>query len=68
MADGDIVVLGRIQGDVHGGQNGDRGAVVYATQMDASHVSIAGATALVSKLQFSGCPVIASLQEDGTVG
>ena len=23
MADGDVVVLGRLHGDVHGGQNGD---------------------------------------------
>ncbi|KAG0626504.1 hypothetical protein M758_2G131800 [Ceratodon purpureus] len=68
MADGDVVVLGRLHGDVHGGRNGDRDAVVYATQLDACHIRIAEATALVSKSQFPGCPVIASVHEDGTLG
>lgn len=68
MADGDIVVLGRLHGDVHGGRNGDRDAVVYATQLDACHIRIAEAIALVSKSQFPGCPVIASVHEDGTLG
>jgi septum site-determining protein MinC len=67
MADGDVVVLGRLHGDVHGGQNGDRGAVVYATQLDACHIRIADATAVVLNLQSPGCPVMASVQEDGTL-
>lgn len=68
LADGDIVVLGRLQGDVHGGQNGDRDATVCAVELDDCHIRIAGATALGSKAQFLDCPVIVYVQKDGTLG
>lgn len=64
VAGGDIVVVGRLRGSVHGGRNGDRGAVVYATQLDACHIRIADAT-FVTESHFSDRPAIASIQEDG---
>jgi len=69
IADGDVVVLGWLYGDVHGGRNGKRSAVVYATQLDdACHIRIGESVALISTSQFDGCPVIVSILEDGTLG
>lgn len=69
IAEGDVIILGRLHGDVLGGQNGNKSAVVYATQLDdACHIRIGeSVVALVSTSQFSGCPAIASVQEDGTL-
>lgn len=64
VADGDVVVLGRLQGEVHGGKNGNKAAVVYANQLgDSCHVLIAD----VPAPEFVGGPAIASVQQDGTL-
>lgn len=41
IADGDILVWGKLRGTVHAGANGNAGAVVMATQMQPSQIRIA---------------------------
>ena len=41
IADGDILVWGKLRGTVHAGANGNAGAIVMATQMQPSQIRIA---------------------------
>ena len=41
IADGDILVWGKLRGTVHAGANGNAGAVIMATQMQPSQIRIA---------------------------
>lgn len=66
MADGDVLVLGRLRGKVHAGRSGDNGAVIYASELESCEVSIAGTTG--SKRHSASYPSIASLLDDNTIG
>jgi len=67
MADGDIIVLGRLQGKVYCGQSGDRRAIVYAARLDALDIQIGGTAMAAPNSYSTAYPAIASVQEDGTV-
>lgn len=67
IADGDIIVLGRLQGKVYCGQSGDRRAIVYAARLGARDIQIGGTTRATPNSFSTAYPAIASVQEDGTV-
>jgi septum site-determining protein MinC len=49
IADGSILVWGRVRGVVHAGANGDQAAVVCGLDLSAAQIRIAGATAVPSE-------------------
>jgi len=67
VADGDIIVLGHLQGNVHAGQRGERKAIVFALEMTPTALSIADK--VLSGLSRSTVfhPEIASILNDGTI-
>ena len=50
-ASGDIVVVGRLSGEVHAGKDGDRSATVLAVRMEPSQIQIADAIAVGDRSQ-----------------
>ena len=49
IADGSILVWGRVRGVAHAGANGDNSAVVCGLDLSAGQIRVAGATAIPSK-------------------
>eukprot|EP00850_Spirogloea_muscicola_P004264 SM000018S03629 [mRNA] locus=s18:468133:470366:+ [translate_table: standard] len=70
FAAGDVVVFGRLRGEVHAGADGDRDAVVAALVMEPRRIAIAGEQALGPEW-LSGAgephPEVAAISEEGTI-
>jgi septum site-determining protein MinC len=67
MASGNVTILGRLNGVVHAGYEGDENTVVVARSMEALQVRIGGKIgSLDREAQWWGKPVIISVRE-GTV-
>lgn len=65
IAEGNVIVWGRVRGMVHAGAKGDRKAVICALDLSASQLRIADQISAVLKPQTHPKPEIASINKDG---
>lgn len=65
IADGSIIVWGRVRGIVHAGVKGDKNAVICALDLSPVQLRIADETSALLKPQKNPQPEIASLNEEG---
>jgi septum site-determining protein MinC len=65
IADGHVVVWGRVRGMIHAGAKGDRSAVICALDLSATQLRIADEVSAVLKPQKNPQPEIASINEQG---
>lgn len=65
IAEGNVIVWGRVRGVVHAGSKGNRQAVICALDLSASQLRIADEVSALLKPQSSPHPEIASINPDG---
>ncbi|MGE5249844.1 MAG: septum site-determining protein MinC [Bacteroidota bacterium] len=65
VADGNVLVWGRVRGTVHAGAAGNRKAVICALDLSAAQVRIAGEILASGKSHGPARPEIASINKDG---
>ncbi len=65
VADGHVVVWGRVRGMIHAGAKGDRSAVICALDLSATQLRIADEVSAMLKPQKNPQPEIASINEEG---
>src|SRR5512147_2574233 len=65
IAEGSVVVWGRVRGTVHAGAKGNSRAVICALDLSASQLRIAGEMHAPAKAQGGPHPAIASIDKDG---
>jgi septum site-determining protein MinC len=65
IAEGSVIVWGRVRGTVHAGVKGNRKAVICALDLSASQIRIAGEMHDPGKVQAGSHPAIVSLDQDG---
>jgi septum site-determining protein MinC len=65
IAEGNVVVWGRVRGVVHAGSKGNREAVICALDLSASQLRIADEVSAILEPQSSPRPEIASINPDG---
>jgi septum site-determining protein MinC len=68
-ATGSVYIIGSAQGDIHAGNNGNRGAKVVANNMDVSHIRIAELIAKNPDIQNIARvkPEVAFINDDGII-
>jgi septum site-determining protein MinC len=65
IAEGHVVVWGRVRGMIHAGAKGDRSAVICALDLSATQLRIADEVSAVLKPQKNPQPEVASINEEG---
>ncbi len=65
IADGHVVVWGRVRGMIHAGAKGDRSAVICALDLSATQLRIADEVSATLKPQKNPQPEVASINEEG---
>jgi septum site-determining protein MinC len=65
VAEGNVIVWGRVRGMIHAGCKGDRKAVICALDLSATQLRIADEISAVLKPQKSPRPEIASINSAG---
>lgn len=65
VAEGNVIVWGRVRGMIHAGVKGDRSAFICALDLSPTQLRIADEVSAVLKPQNNPRPEIASLNEDG---
>jgi septum site-determining protein MinC len=65
IADGHVVVWGRVRGMIHAGAKGDRSAVICALDLSATQLRIADEVSAVLKPQKNPQPEVASINKEG---
>jgi septum site-determining protein MinC len=65
VAEGDVIVWGRVRGMIHAGSKGDREAVICALDLSATQLRIADEVSAALKPQKDPKPEIASINSDG---
>lgn len=65
IADGNVIVWGRVRGMIHAGCKGDRTAVICALDLSATQLRIANEVSAVLKPQKEPRPEIASINKEG---
>jgi septum site-determining protein MinC len=65
IAEGNVIVWGRVRGVVHAGAKGNRQAVICALDLSATQLRIAGEISALLKPQANPRPEVASINKDG---
>ncbi len=65
IAEGSVIVWGRVRGLIHAGVKGDRAAVICALDLSATQLRIADQISATLKPQSNPFPEIASINKDG---
>jgi septum site-determining protein MinC len=65
IADGSVIVWGRVRGMIHAGSKGDRAAVICALDLSATQLRIANEVSAVLKPPKDPRPEIASINKEG---
>lgn len=65
VAEGNVIIWGRLRGMVHAGSKGDKGAVICALDLSPTQLRIAGEVSAVLKPQENPKPEIARINKDG---
>ena len=65
VADGNVIVWGRVRGMIHAGAKGDRSATICALDLSATQLRIATEVSAVLKPQKDPRPEIASINSEG---
>jgi septum site-determining protein MinC len=65
VAEGNVVVWGRVRGMIHAGAKGDQSAYICALDLSPTQLRIADEVSAALEPQESPCPEIARLNEDG---
>jgi septum site-determining protein MinC len=65
VAEGNVIVWGRVRGMIHAGSKGNRGAVICALDLSATQLRIADEISAVLKPQKSPRPEVASINSEG---
>jgi septum site-determining protein MinC len=65
IADGNVIVWGRVRGMIHAGAKGDRSATICALDLSATQLRIAGEVSAMLKPQKDPKPEIASINSEG---
>ncbi len=65
IADGNVIVWGRVRGVIHAGAKGDREALICALDLSANQIRIAGESSATLKPQKDPRPEIASINKEG---
>ena len=65
IAEGNVIVWGRVRGMIHAGAKGDKSAVICALDLSATQLRIAGAVSAMLKPQKNPRPEVASLNSEG---
>lgn len=65
IAEGNVIVWGRVRGVIHAGVKGDRSAFICALDLSASQLRIAEETSATLKPQKDPRPEIASINDEG---
>jgi septum site-determining protein MinC len=65
VAEGNVIVWGRVRGMIHAGSKGDREAFICAMDLSATQLRIADEVSAVLKPQKDPKPEIASINHEG---
>jgi len=65
VADGNVIVWGRVRGMIHAGAKGDRSAIICALDLSATQLRIATEVSAMLKPQKDPRPEIASINSEG---
>lgn len=65
VAEGSVVVWGRVRGMIHAGSKGDRSAFICALDLSATQIRIAGESSATLKPQKDPRPEVASVNGEG---
>jgi septum site-determining protein MinC len=65
VADGHVVVWGRVRGMIHAGAKGDRSAIICALDLSATQLRIADEVSAMLKPQKNPRPEVARINEEG---
>jgi septum site-determining protein MinC len=65
IADGHVVVWGRVRGMIHAGAKGDRSAIICALDLSATQLRIADEVSAMLKPQKNPKPEVARINEEG---
>lgn len=65
VADGHVVVWGRVRGMIHAGAKGDRSAIICALDLSATQLRIADEVSAMLKPQKNPKPEVARINEEG---
>jgi septum site-determining protein MinC len=65
IADGNVIVWGRVRGMIHAGAKGDRSATICALDLSATQLRIASEVSAMLKPQKDPKPEIASINSEG---
>ena len=65
VADGSVIVWGRVRGMIHAGAKGDRNAFICALDLSATQLRIADEVSDVLKPQKEQRPEVASINNEG---
>ena len=65
IAEGNVIVWGRVRGTIHAGSKGDRAAFICALDLSAIQLRIAGETSAMLKPQKDPKPEIATINSEG---
>jgi len=65
IADGNVIVWGRVRGMIHAGAKGDRSATICALDLSATQLRIANEVSAMLKPQKNPKPEIASINSEG---
>ncbi len=65
IAEGNVIIWGRVRGVVHAGAKGNRNAIICALDLSASQLRIAGEVSALLKPQSNPRPEVASINKDG---
>ncbi len=64
IAGGDVIVLGKLSGNVHAGQPQDLSAIVFALEFSPTHVQIGGIAVAGSEEKSAGSPEFAYVEDN----
>jgi septum site-determining protein MinC len=67
VADGHVVVWGRVRGMIHAGAKGDRSAIICALDLSATQLRIADEVSAMLKPQKNPKPEVARINEEGSL-
>jgi septum site-determining protein MinC len=65
VADGHVVIWGRVRGMIHAGAKGDRSAIICALDLSATQLRIADEVSAMLKPQKNPKPEVARINEEG---
>ncbi|HNO31238.1 MAG TPA: septum site-determining protein MinC, partial [Anaerolineales bacterium] len=65
VAEGNVIVWGRVRGMIHAGSKGDRSAFICALDLSANQLRIANEVSATLKPQKDPRPEIASINNEG---